>query len=155
MRMQRFLLVTAAALSVSFLQAGTDSSRALAQAAATLAGQVSSAEEGAMEGVMVTAKKAGSTIAISVASDAEGKFSFPASKLEPGEYTLRIRAIGYELDGPKTVTVSGQTAPVCVKVKKTRNLAAQLTSAEWFMSFPGSKDQKAFMDRCTSCHTYE
>jgi virginiamycin B lyase len=159
MQMQRYLLVTAAALAVSLLHAGTDSSRALAQAAALLAGQVTSAEEGAMEGVMVTAKKAGSTIAISVASDADGKFSFPAAKLEAGEYTLRTRAIGYELDGPKTVTVSGQTAPVSVKLKKTRNLAAQLTSAEWFMSFPGSKEQKeskaAFMNRCTSCHTYE
>src|SRR5882672_8891832 len=155
MQMQRFLLVTAAALAVSFLHAGTDSSRALAQAAALLAGQVTSAEEGAMEGVMVTAKRAGSTIAISVASDAEGKFSFPAAKREAGEYTLRTLAIGYELDGPRTVTVSGQTAPVSVKLKKTRNLAAQLTSAEWFMSFPGTPQQKAFMDRCTSCHTYE
>ena len=61
-----------------------------------------------MEGVVVTAKKAGSTIAISVVSDAEGKFSFPAAKIEPGEYTLRIRAIGYELDGPKTVKVGGR-----------------------------------------------
>ena len=83
MPMQRFLLVSAAVFAVSVLQAGADSSRALAQAAAVLAGQVSSAEEGAMEGVMVTAKKAGSTIAISVASDAEGKFSFPAAKVEP------------------------------------------------------------------------
>ena len=23
------------------------------------------------------------------------------------------------------------------------------------MSFPGTPQQKAFMDRCTSCHTYE
>ena len=48
---------------------------------------------------------------------------------------------------------------VAVKLKKTRNLAAQLTSAEWFMSFPGTAQEKAkkaaFMDRCTSCHTYE
>jgi virginiamycin B lyase len=159
MQIRKVLLVSAAALAVSFLQGGADSSRALAQAAAALSGQVSSAEEGAMEGVMVTAKKAGSTIAISVASDAEGKFSFPASKIEPGDYTLRIRAIGYELDGPKTVSVGAQTAPVSVKLKKTRNLAAQLTSGEWFMSFPGTAQQKAqraaFMDRCTSCHTYE
>src|SRR5205085_4775988 len=74
---------------------------------------------------------------------------------EPGDYSLRIRAIGYELDGAKTVAVTGDTAPIAIKLKKTRNLAAQLTSAEWFMSFPGSREQKAFMDRCTSCHTYE
>jgi streptogramin lyase len=159
MKIRHFLLVTAATLAVGLLQSAADSSRALAQAAAKLAGQVTSAEEGNMEGVVVTAKKAGSTIAISVVSDADGNFSFPAAKIEPGDYALRIRAIGYELDGPKTVTIGADTAPLSVKLKKTRNLSAQLTSAEWFMSFPGTPQQKAqraaFMDRCTSCHTYE
>ena len=51
-----------------------------------------------MEGVLVSAKKAGSTITITVVSDKDGRFSFPASKLEPGQYALRIRAIGYDLD---------------------------------------------------------
>jgi len=151
--MRRLLLATTAALVVGVGLSG------FALAAGKLAGQVTSAEEGAMEGVVVTAKKAASTIAISVVSDDKGNFSFPAAKLEPGDYTLRIRAIGFDLDGPKTVTVSDDTAAVPVKLKKTRNLSSQLTSAEWFMSFPGTPQQKAqraaFMDRCTSCHTYE
>ena len=50
---------------------------------------------------------------------------------------MRTRAIGFELDGPRTVEVTAQTAPVSLKLKKARNLAAQLTSAEWYMSFPG------------------
>ncbi len=153
MTMRRLLLATTAALVVGVGLSG------FALAAGKLAGQVTSAEEGAMEGVVVTAKKAASTIAISVVSDDKGNFSFPAAKLEPGDYTLRIRAIGFDLDGPKTVTVSDDTAAVPVKLKKTRNLSSQLTSAEWFMSFPGTPQQKAqraaFMDRCTSCHTYE
>jgi hypothetical protein len=89
-----------------------DSSSALAQTAAKLSGQITSAEEGNMEGVVVSAKKAGSTITISVVSDAQGNFSFPASKIEPGEYSLRIRAIGFELDSPRTVTVGAETAEV-------------------------------------------
>jgi len=40
-----------------------------------LTGQVSSAEEGAMEGVVVSAKKDGSTISISVVTDARGRFA--------------------------------------------------------------------------------
>jgi len=151
MRIRNALFASAAAGAALLFQAGIQS--ALAQSALT--GQVSSAEEGNMEGVVVSAKKAGSTVTVSVVSDEQGRFNFPSAKLEPGQYTLRIRAIGYELDGPKTVNVGGQTAPVPLKLKKTRNLAAQLTSAEWFMSFPGSREQKAFMDRCTSCHTYE
>src|SRR5262249_22773826 len=126
-----------------------------AQAAGKLSGQVTSAEEGVMEGVVVSAKKDGATIAISVVSDDKGNFSFPAAKLEPGKYTLRIRAIGYERDGPRTVDIADDGAPVAVKLKKARNLAAQLTSGEWMASFPGAPQQKNFMDRCTSCHTYE
>ena len=131
MQIRRVLLASAATCAVLALPAAPASAQ-------VLTGQVASAEEGNMEGVVVSAKKAGSTITISVISDDKGKFTFPASKLEPGQYNLRIRAIGYELDGPKTVEVGAQTAPVSIKLKKTRNLAAQLTSAEWFMSFPGT-----------------
>ena len=91
-------LVLAAAFSgVSFL--GSVSAQA---PAAALTGQVSSTEEAAMEGVLVSAKKAGSTITVTVVSDADGRFSFPAGKLAPGQYTLRIRAVGYELDGAES-----------------------------------------------------
>ena len=55
-----------------------------------------------MEGVLVSAKKAGSTITITVVSDKDGRYSFPASKLEPGQYALRIRAVGYDLDNAKS-----------------------------------------------------
>jgi virginiamycin B lyase len=149
---RRSLLVTTAAVAVSVMHALLGVSQVSAQ---VLAGQVASAEEGNMEGVVVTAKKTGSTIAISVVSDEQGNFRFPTAKIEPGQYSLRIRAIGFELDGPRTVEVTAQTAPVALKLKKARNLAAQLTSSEWFMSFPGERSQKNFMDRCTSCHTYE
>ncbi len=58
-----------------------------------LTGHVSSVEEGRMEGVLVGAKKAGSTITITVVSDADGEYRFPSSKIGPGEYALRIRAV--------------------------------------------------------------
>src|SRR5256885_10827660 len=35
-------------------------------------------------------------------SGADGRFSFPAVKLGAGHYALRIRAVGYELDGPQS-----------------------------------------------------
>src|SRR5215475_7103343 len=108
-----------------------------------------------MEGVVVSAKKDGATIANSVISDASGNFTFPDAKLELGKYTLSIRAIGFVLDGPKAVDVAEASAPVAIKLKKAGNLATQLTSGEWMASFPGTPQQKHFMDRCTSCHTYE
>ena len=57
---------------------------AFAQSAAALSGEVSSAKEGVMEGVVVSARKDGSTITVSVVSDDKGHFSFPASRLDPG-----------------------------------------------------------------------
>jgi virginiamycin B lyase len=154
MQIRRLLLGTAAAVAVILLQSGSDLSRVAAQSAA-LTGQVASTEEGNMEGVVISAKKAGATVTVSVISDAQGNFSFPAAKLEPGQYTLKIRAIGFELDGPKTVDVGAQGGPISIKLRKTRNLAAQLTSGEWLMSMPGTPEQKMLLDRCTSCHTLE
>src|ERR1051325_338857 len=56
-------------------------------------GTVTSAQEGNMEGVLVTARRDGATMAVTVVSDAQGHYSFPAAKLAPGHYTLAIRAI--------------------------------------------------------------
>jgi virginiamycin B lyase len=134
---------------------------ALAQIAAALSGhalsgQVSSAKEGPMEGVIVSAKKDGSTITVSVVSDDKGHFSFPASRLDPGHYAISIRATGYDLDGPKDTTVAaGQEDKIDVALKPTRNLGAQLTNAEWLMSMPGTDDQKRLVLDCNSCHTLE
>ncbi len=50
----------------------------LAQGASALTGVVTSSEEGPMEGVLVTAKKAGSTIATTVVTGKDGRYSFPA-----------------------------------------------------------------------------
>src|SRR5207245_542985 len=65
-----------------------------------LTGIVSSLEEGPMEGVVVTLKKPGSTLALSVVSGSSGRYGFPAERLEPGRYNIAIRAVGYDLNGP-------------------------------------------------------
>src|SRR5262245_47370583 len=65
-----------------------------------LTGKVTSQAEGSMEGVLVGAKKEGSTISTWVVSNAQGQYTFPRERLEPGKYTISIRAVGYEL--PKT-----------------------------------------------------
>src|SRR5262245_33631971 len=75
---------------------------------AALTGKVTSAEEGAMEGVLVNAKKG--IVTVTVVSNDKGEFSFPAGKLGAGDYTLSIRAAGYDLDGPKTVTLAAGAA---------------------------------------------
>jgi virginiamycin B lyase len=120
-----------------------------------LTGTVSSAEEGAMEGVLVSAQQSGSPITVTVVSDEHGRFRFPDGRLPAGHYALRIRAIGYDLDGPQAADLGAATTDVAIKLRKTKDLAAQLTNTEWFMSMPGTPEQKRLLIECMSCHTLE
>ena len=103
------LAAGAACFALFGINANAQGGRAPAELA--LAGQVSSAEEGPMEGVVVSAKKDGSTITVSVVTDAQGRFAFPAARLEPGRYSLKARAAGYELDGARAADVAADGKP--------------------------------------------
>ncbi len=150
-----FSLTLTAAMAVALCNA-VDCRQARAQGAAALAGQVTSAEDGAMEGVIVSAKKEGSSITVSVVTNAQGRYSFPAGRLAPGHYALSMRAVGYDLDGPNAVDIAaGTAASVDLKLRKTKSLSKQLTNAEWMMSIPGSADDKLQLIGCVSCHTVE
>jgi virginiamycin B lyase len=145
MRLKTALLATSVLVMAGF-----------AAQAQTLSGQVSSNEEGLMEGVLVSAKKEGSTITTTVVTNEKGQFSFPAGKLEPGKYNLTIRAVGYTLTGPKSVEVAASGATAELKLGKARNLASQLSNGEWMLSVPGSDDfKKSFMLDCQGCHTLQ
>src|SRR5205085_5923264 len=78
----------------------------------------------------------------------------PADRLEAGHYSIRIRATGYmPAERPAVDVAPGKPAGVDIKLNKTDNIAPQLTSAEWLASMPGTDDQKAFLQDCTTCHT--
>ena len=123
---------------------------------AALTGIVSSEAEGKMEGVVVSAQRTGSIVRVSVTTDADGRYSFPRSHLKPGQYALSTRAVGYDIDKPVPATVADDDAATAdIKLNKTKNLAGQLSNAEWMMSFPGSEEQKAGLLDCVGCHTLE
>ncbi|PYT02802.1 MAG: hypothetical protein DMF60_20260 [Acidobacteria bacterium] len=145
-----WLAALAAGFAVAF------SHTAQTQSSAALTGRVTSIEEGPMEGVLVSAKKAGSTITITVVSDEQGRYRFPSGKVQPGRYALHIRATGYDLDGPQEVEIAaGLTVTADLKLTKTHDLAAQLSNSEWLASFPGTEQQKGSIRACTHCHTLE
>ena len=109
-----------------------------------------------MEGVLVSAKGEGSTVTVTVVSDAKGQYSFPSSKLAPGRYALAIRAAGYEWENPQPAEVAAQKmTQLDLKLRKAQDLAAQLSNGEWLMSMPGSDEQKQGFLSCVSCHTVE
>jgi hypothetical protein len=123
---------------------------------AALTGTVTSQAEPKMEGVVVSAKRAASTITVSVISDAQGRYTFPQNRLEPRlihpahpRHRLRPRE-------PSTVNVvAGKPTEFDLKLKKTQDLSAQLTNGEWFMSWPGSADIKNGLLNCTQCHSLQ
>ena len=150
------VLRLSAALSISLALFGLSTVFADDKAPAALTGQVISEAEGAMEGVVVTAHKDGSIVSVSVTTDARGRYAFPENKLVPGEYKITIRAVGYEISVPTTAdVVAEKTVTADIKLRKTRNLASQLSNAEWMMSIPGTEEQKAMLLDCTGCHTLE
>lgn len=153
-----FWWVVGASFTVILTIQGMSWAQAQNATSAALSGQVSSQEEGFMEGVLVSARRTGSVTTTTVVTDQQGRYSFPAARLEPGKYSLRIRAVGYDLEGPKTVEVAAQKATLAdLKLRKasTDQIASQLTNSEWLMSMPGTEPQKASIRGCNHCHTYE
>ena len=118
---------------------------------AALQGMVRSADEGPMEGVVVNARKTGSNIEISVYSDREGKYHFPADRLAPGKYDLSTWAVGYD-SAQKTGTeiVSGKPATAnfdLAKLQDKSKFAMQLSHSEWEMTL----DNRSIRP-CGGCH---
>src|SRR5258708_36354545 len=79
---------------------------------AQLAGRVVSAE-GPMEGVVVSARKAGSPVTVSVVSAADGRYSFPGERLEAGSQALPLPAPRHEPEKSVSADIpNGPTGPL-------------------------------------------
>ena len=117
--MRALLIASVACLTVGTVMPAS------AQNAAALSGEVSSAKDGPMEGVVVSARKDGSTITVSVVSDDKGHFSFPASRLDAGHYAIGIRATGYDLDGPADATLAAGQEDKSISSSSRRAISAR------------------------------
>lgn len=127
---------------------------------AALEGVVSSQEEGTMEGVLVIARRDGANHTVTVVSDASGRYRFPRSHVPPGAYSLRIRAVGFDLATPGTVEVPAKTVRTLhLTLKKAADVSRQLTSLDWAMLMPGTPEQKdkfVYQGKsCNYCHSYQ
>ena len=125
--------------------------------AIALTGTVSSQAEGPMEGVLVGAKKAGSTIGTWVVSDAQGHYSFPADRIQPGNYAIAIRAVGYELPGTAVEIPANDPIKLDLQLNKVTSvdkLGRQLTNVEWRNSIPRPPQEKTALG-CSTCHTLQ
>ncbi len=112
-----------------------------ASAQTALSGLVSSSEEGPMEGVVVSAKKEGSTITATVVTDEKGHYGFPAAA-GTGELRNLDPGIGYKLDGPKRWISRPANPKADLKLVKVKNLVNQLSNGEWLLSLPGPDNRR-------------
>jgi streptogramin lyase len=134
--------------------AGSHPAIAQSHGPAALTGIVSSPEEGKMEGVVVSAKRPGSTIMVSVSTNAQGQYSFPQDRLAPGAYDITIRAVGYTLEQTAATVQSGGSTQLDLRLAKAAPdiLALQMSNSEWVQSAPGTSRQKLAVLRCLDCH---
>src|SRR4030095_4699425 len=100
-----FLAIAIVAAVLGLRLATADPLQANDSPGVALTGQGRSPKKRPEDRDVVGAKKEGPTITAKVRGDEKGRYSFPASKLAPGRYALKIRAAGYDLDGPKEVNV--------------------------------------------------
>ena len=152
-----YMLGMTVALAAGLSQITLSAVRADNQPPAALAGQVTSDAEGAMEGVVVSAKNPARPSWSASPPTRKGRYSFPENRLGAGPATRSPSAPSATISrAPTAADVAGEkTANVDLKLNKTKNLASQLTNAEWMMSIPGTEEQKAQLLNCTSCHTLE
>jgi virginiamycin B lyase len=132
---------------------------AQAPADAALTGMIGSAEERRMEGVLVSAKRQGSTKTVTVVSNADGIYTFPRGRLEPGKYDVTVRAAGYVLPAPTSsmpVDIAAATAHLDLNLRAANILerALQMTDPEWLASYPlDDKTKFDLLRDCNRCHT--
>ena len=128
-----------------------------AQAQAALTGVVSSSDEGPMEGVLVSAKKDGSSITTTVVSDEQGAYSFPsatAGARQVHDFDPRDRLPARRRRRP-SMSRRAASGRADLKLSKVKSLVPQLSSGEWLLSLPGADKQKAFLTMCVGCHTLQ
>jgi virginiamycin B lyase len=111
--------------------------------------------------VLVSARADGANHDVTVVTNANGQYSFPRTHLKPGKYTLKTRAVAYDLAtaNPTVDVAAGKTAKLDLALDPTKDLSGQITSVEWFMSIPGTDEQKSMAQKqiasCTYCHYLE
>ena len=126
----------------------------LATAEPRLGGRVLSPRGEPLEGVLVSVRKEGAAVTVTVVSDHDGRFALPAD-VGFGRYAVAVRAVGFALKSPASFVFSPATERMDIALAQTQDLAAQLSNTEWLTSMPGDFEQKRPLIECMSCHTLE
>ena len=141
-----------ALLCLAFLGVGS----CVGFSASPIAGSVKDDKGNLLNGVFVSAKRAGATYTVTVFSDDAGEFRFPDDMGE-GSYTVTAHAGGFQADQRTNVGVkAGETKRLDFSLReetRPEEQFRQATPGEWLASVPGTEQEKRSIVRhCSGCH---
>jgi virginiamycin B lyase len=121
---------------------------------ATVTGTVKGPDGAPFKGAFVGAQNKKTRITVTVLSDKDGRYH--VENLPAGDYTLRIRAVGYKTDPRDGVTLTDTQ-------KASFDWALQTGPVRWSdLSFyegdnllPEGRGKKLIEDRCLECHSFQ
>jgi streptogramin lyase len=152
----RLLMPLAVLLSIAVCQPSPDEAAGKFTKGSVLTGTVRGTAGEPMEGVTVSAAAAGGTITVSVYTDEQGRYYFPAAP--EGKYRVWAQAVGYQaVRAEIEVNPTGRTRQDFTLAAAT-NFERQLTSPEWLSALPSEKPEDVrlkliFVHSCTTCHS--
>jgi len=129
---------------------------AAAAETAPLSGKVVSSTGERLAGVPVRARRANSTIAVTVYTNGEGDYAFPEwSDLTPGSHSISIELPDFEPARQQATLAAGTTAKVDFTLRPRQPSIADATASEIVAALPGTNEQKHLLIQCDNCHSLQ
>jgi len=125
-------------------------------AASPITGSVKDAAGKPLNGVFVSAQRAGANSTVTVFTDDSGRFQFPEN-MGAGSYGVRAHTGGFQSEQRLNVAVkSGEISRIDFSLQaetRPEELFRQATPGEWLASIPGTEHEKRSIARhCGGCH---
>src|SRR5919201_1305249 len=149
--------VAAVLVGVLAALSSSGSSRSVAAAeTALLSGKVVSSSGDRLAGIPVRARRANSTIAVTVYTNGEGDYAFPAwSDLTPGSHAISIELPDFEPARREITLTAGNTAQADFTLRPRQPSIADATASEIVAALPGIDEQKHLLIQCDNCHSLQ
>jgi streptogramin lyase len=146
-----------AVLAAAAAYAWTAAPSTAAEEVSPLAGKIVSPTGEPLAGIPVKARRADSTMTVSVYTDAKGEYSFPAwSDVRPGNYKVFVDLPTFEKVNKDGIGVAaGKTAHADFTLKAKPLAYEDATASEIIAGLPGTDRQKVLFSQCSNCHTLQ